>query len=156
MAPVIEILTERATLGEGPHWDEPTQSLYFVDIFGQTINKFVPATGLHTKAKIGKFVLTFCKCSQLDGCSDGGMVTLVIPVDGADDTFLVSIGTKLFTVKWDGQSDKVTDVKQILEVENEPKLLGNRFNDGKADPTGRLWAGKHICHLYLSCDNNFL
>ncbi|CAH0557443.1 unnamed protein product [Brassicogethes aeneus] len=124
MAPVIEIITERATLGEGPHWDEALQCLYYVDIFGQTINKFVPSTGVHTKAKI-----------------EGGPVTLVIPVEGTDDTFLVSIGRKLLTVKWDGVSDKVSNVKEIIEVEKEPEVINNRFNDGKADPTGRLWAG---------------
>lgn len=59
MAPVIDIVTERATLGEGPHWDKATQSLYYVDIFGQTINKFVPSTSTHTKAKIGKFIFSF-------------------------------------------------------------------------------------------------
>lgn len=56
MAPVIEVITERATLGEGPHWDEATQTLYYVDIFGQTINKYVPSTGSHNKVKIGKCI----------------------------------------------------------------------------------------------------
>lgn len=28
-----------------------------------------------------------------------------------------------------------------MEVDNEPWNLNNRFNDGKADPANRLWAG---------------
>lgn len=53
----------------------------------------------------------------------------------------MSIGRKLAVVSWDGQSDKVSKVEELLEVENEPGFTGNRFNDGKADPVGRLWAG---------------
>lgn len=54
MAPKIEVVTERVKLGEGPHWDVETQSLYYVDIFGQAIHKYTPATNKHTKAVIGK------------------------------------------------------------------------------------------------------
>lgn len=54
MAPTVEVVTERAILGEGPHWDNESQCLYYVDIFGQTINKYIPSTNTHTKAKIGK------------------------------------------------------------------------------------------------------
>lgn len=56
MAPKVERVSEIGTieLGEGPHWDADTQSLYFVDIFGKAIHKYVPATKKHTKAVIGK------------------------------------------------------------------------------------------------------
>lgn len=57
MVSIVEVITERLTLGEGPHWHAPTQSLYFIDIFGQTINKYVPSTNQHTKAKIGAIQL---------------------------------------------------------------------------------------------------
>ncbi|KAJ3654200.1 hypothetical protein Zmor_013404 [Zophobas morio] len=124
MAPVIEVITERVTLGEGPHWDEATQSLYYVDIFGQAIHKFVPSTNTHTKVVL-----------------EGGPVTLVVPVDGATNQFVVSIARKLLLVTWDGVSDKISDSELLIEVENKPGYFNNRFNDGKADPSGRLWAG---------------
>lgn len=54
MAPVVEVVTERVTLGEGPHWDVESQCLYYVDILGQAIHKYVPSTNKHTKVKIGK------------------------------------------------------------------------------------------------------
>lgn len=56
MAPTVERIEEIGTveLGEGPHWDNETQSLYFVDIFGKAIHKYVPSTKKHTKAVIGK------------------------------------------------------------------------------------------------------
>lgn len=44
-------------------------------------------------------------------------------------------------VTWDGVSEKPSKIETLLEVENEPGFFGNRFNDGKADPVGRLWAG---------------
>lgn len=51
----VKIISKKRLLtGEGPHWDEKTQSLYFVDIPGQTINKYDSKTGLHTQAKICK------------------------------------------------------------------------------------------------------
>lgn len=51
----IERVTEGHQLGEGPHWDASTQSLYFVDIFGKGIVKYVPATKKVTKTTLGKF-----------------------------------------------------------------------------------------------------
>lgn len=57
MVPTVERIEDIDTveLGEGPHWDADTQSLYFVDIFGTAIHKYVPATKQHTKAVIGEY-----------------------------------------------------------------------------------------------------
>lgn len=60
---------------------------------------------------------------------------------GTADKFLVALGRKLAVVTWDGLSSSPSSVKVLREVENECGLTGNRFNDGKADPSGRLWAG---------------
>lgn len=56
MAPIVERVTDIPVieLGEGPHWDVQTESLYFVDIFGKTIHRYVPRTGQCTKAEVGK------------------------------------------------------------------------------------------------------
>lgn len=126
MAPKVEKIADIETveLGEGPHWDAETQSLYFVDIFGKSIHKYVPATKKHTKAVIGT-----------------NHVSLIIPVQGEKDKFLISIGRELAVVTWDGQSEKVSNVRKLYEVDNDPNIIDNRFNDGKCDPSGRLWAG---------------
>ncbi|XP_017785409.1 PREDICTED: regucalcin-like [Nicrophorus vespilloides] len=124
MAPAIEVVSEEVILGEGPHWDEQLQCLYYVDIFGQAIHKFVPSTNSHTKVVI-----------------EGGPVTLLVPVEGTTDQFLISVGRKLEVVTWDGISKKVSRQEHLLEVETEADVRGNRWNDGKADPVGRLWAG---------------
>lgn len=54
MTPTIERLEHipNTVVGEGPHWDGDTQSLIFVDIFGSSIHKYVPATKKHTRASI--------------------------------------------------------------------------------------------------------
>lgn len=41
-----------------------------------------------------------------------------------------------------------------LEVEPEDRFVKNRFNDGKADPTGRLYSGtmKYAANLFEATD----
>lgn len=48
---------------------------------------------------------------------------------------------KLVEVTWDGVSDEVSNIEILGEVEDDPETQHNRFNDGKADPVGRLWVG---------------
>lgn len=73
---------------------------------------------------------------------EGGPVSLIVPVDGTSDQFLISIGRKLVIVTWDGDSTKVSKIEPLVEVDKEADVNTNRFNDGKTDPSGRLWAGK--------------
>ena len=56
---VEQIETPAAIIGEGPHWDHKAQALYYVDILGCTINKYVPATKKHTSIKIGLYHIYF-------------------------------------------------------------------------------------------------
>ncbi|KAL3282599.1 hypothetical protein HHI36_005774 [Cryptolaemus montrouzieri] len=124
MAPTIERVVENIELGEGPHWDAATQTLYFVDIFSKTINKYDPSTNTHTKAHFDTYT------------------SFIIPVEGKEDTFVVGLGRDIVIVKWDGRSDKVASIKKLTEVDNySPESTENRLNDGKCDLSGRLWAG---------------
>jgi len=123
MASTVERIADSVELGEGPHWDVETQSLYYVDIFGKHIYKYTPSTKKLTKANIGKHV------------------SFIIPVEGSKDRFLISMDRELVVITWDGVSPQVSKLEKIAEVENRPGVDGNRFNDGKADPTGRLWTG---------------
>ncbi|KAJ8967886.1 hypothetical protein NQ314_002591 [Rhamnusium bicolor] len=124
MTPKIERIVENCELAEGPHWDEETQALYFVDIPGKAIYKYVPATKKITKASTGL-----------------KHVSLIIPIKGQKDKFLVTLDRELSVISWDGESDKITVDEVITEIENNPETIHNRFNDGKCDPSGRLWAG---------------
>ncbi|KAJ8967887.1 hypothetical protein NQ314_002592 [Rhamnusium bicolor] len=126
MAPEIEKLIEAAIveLAEGPHWDAETQSLYFVDVTGQYIHKYVPSTKKHTKARIGK------------------NVSFIIPVQGKNDQFVISTDREITLITWDGESEEVSNLQKLYEVDEN---IETAINDGKCDPSGRLWAGiEHI------------
>lgn len=74
--------------------------------------------------------------SFADGYND---VTLIIPVEDKNDTFVVGLGASIGVVEWDGISDKTGRPEYVKLVDDTP---GNRLNDGKADAIGRIWAGK--------------
>lgn len=120
----VEQIDAPTTLGEGPHWDHNAQALYYVDIKDATIHKYVPSTNRHTAVKI-----------------DGAQVSFVIPLDGAKDKFVISVGRNIAILTWDGESSTPTDMKYVSSVDNEKEVQDNNLNDGKADPTGRLWTG---------------
>jgi len=120
--PKVEQISAPAILGEGPHWDHNAQALYYVDIHGYSIHKYVPATNKHTTVKMGDDV------------------SFVIPLEGSKDKFVIPVGCNVAILTWDGESSTPADVKYVCSVDNE-KGLNNRLNDGKADPTGRLWSG---------------
>ncbi|RVE43645.1 hypothetical protein evm_011685 [Chilo suppressalis] len=121
MEPTVEVVTSPVTLGEGPHWDSDEQALYFVSIFDCTINKYVPATGKHTKAKLD------------------GKTTFIIPVEGRKHHFVVGLDRKVVEVQWSGEDDAATLLRTVAVVDEQ--CPNNRFNDAKADPKGRLFAG---------------
>lgn len=60
MAPTIERIGHSARLGEGPHWDSDTQSLYFIDYFRKALHRYVPATKQLTTAVIEGKTYFFC------------------------------------------------------------------------------------------------
>jgi sugar lactone lactonase YvrE len=108
--PVIEVGDH---LGEGPHWDERTGELLWVDITQGRIHAWSPPDGrVRTEAL-------------------GGEVSAVIP-RAVSPGRVVAAGHCLLLR--DG------DAEPTLAVV-EKDLPDNRFNDCKCDPQGRLWAG---------------
>lgn len=63
-------------------------------------------------------------------------MSLIIPVKNTKNKFLISKERELLVVSWDGETDEISVAKKIYA---DDKM---KFNDGKCDPTGRLWAGK--------------
>ncbi|XP_050699800.1 regucalcin-like [Eriocheir sinensis] len=127
MSVSVEAVTPSVGLGEGPHWSVRDQALYYVDIFAQNVHRFDPATDSHTKLHI-----------------EGGPVTFVVTT-GQTNTFLVSVGRDLCLVTWpDPTQDHVTSTAAATTTtltSVDPEHVQNRFNDGKCDRFGRLWAG---------------
>lgn len=49
----VERVSPALELGEGPHWNPATQSLYFVDLHQGKINRYHPETNGYFSAIIG-------------------------------------------------------------------------------------------------------
>ena len=107
-------LDAKVLLGEGPWWNARTEQLYWVDIEGNAFHVFDSATGNDRKIDVG----------QMIGCCVGrksGGVVLAL-----QNGFY---GLNL-------ETEKLTPL-----ADPEAHLPENRFNDGKCDSRGRLWAG---------------
>ena len=113
------LLDARADLGEGPAWDAATATLYWVDIHVGALHQFDPATGIDRTFPFGQFF----------GCAvprrTGGLILA-----------LQSGFATLDSLPPAGEGPGITAL-----FHPEPTLTGNRFNDGKCDPAGRLLAG---------------
>ncbi|KPJ05108.1 Regucalcin [Papilio xuthus] len=116
---------ETISFGEGPHWDVDEQVLYYVNFLDNTINKYNPATGQHTKTKLAQYPNTF--------------TTFVIPIEGRKHRFLCGIKRDIVEIEWKGDNDTAVVVRTIATVEKDRPE--NFLNDGKADRKGRLVTG---------------
>ena len=99
-------------LGEGPVWDERSGELVRVDISGRLVHRWNPSTNESTS------FATDGDVGAVVLCDDGGLV--------------LAIECELW------RRDAAGEMTLIGDVEAKP---GVRFNDCRADPRGRLWAG---------------
>ena len=108
------VLDAKALLGEGPVWREETQDLVWVDIESARVCCFNPATGENETWDVGE------------------KPGLAVPTQRGD----LILGTSVGFVRLDLASGGLSPI-----IDPEQDLPNNRFNDGKVDPEGRLWAG---------------
>jgi sugar lactone lactonase YvrE len=108
------VLDAQATLAEGPSWLEETQTLLWVDIEESRICLFDPSSGKNRVLQLPNHV------------------GVAVPSTNGD---LVAATFDGF-VRVDLASGAMTPI-----ADPEQALPRNRFNDGKCDPRGRLWAG---------------
>lgn len=108
------ILDLKATLGEGPCWDHKAQVLYWVDCLANHIHQYNPETTINTTMTTGKNVgcVAVAKSGGLVGALEDGFYHI------------------------DFEKRHMTHL-----LDPETHLPHNRFNDGKCDSEGRLWAG---------------
>ncbi len=103
----------RSRLAEGPCWDAETGRLLWVDIVGHAIHRYDPGTGQGTTHPVS------------------GMVGFA--VIAAAGHLVAGIGDGLYDLAFGIPGESLLA---------RPGMHGeNRFNDGKCDPRGRLWAG---------------
>lgn len=71
-----------------------------------------------------------------------GRPTFIVPVESKHNTYIIGLERSMCELQWDGISSDAFNLETINTVEEDyPR---NRFNDGKCDPQGRLWAGKSL------------
>ncbi|XP_035681110.1 regucalcin-like isoform X3 [Branchiostoma floridae] len=105
---------EPGILMEGPHWDDRSGTLLYVDIHGQHVHRWDPVT------------------KHKDTYDIDCMVGTVVPRESGGA--VVAAGTKFAFL--DFETRQLTDVATVDQ--HKPT---NRFNDGKCDAAGRFWAG---------------
>lgn len=108
------VLSSHAVLGEGACWFPNEQRLYWVDILRCEVHRFDPVTGVD------------------DVRSTPCHVTMVQPTTRGD----LILATRDGLARMDFESGDF-----VFLCDPEADLPGNRFNDGKPDPRGRLFAG---------------
>jgi sugar lactone lactonase YvrE len=106
-------IDSRATLGEGPVWDEQRQLLLWLDILPGLVHRFDPAAGSDDVFRVGKPV------GSAGLRRSGGLV------------LAVEDGFALLDEDWQR-------VGQAVVEHRGPRA---RFNEGKCDPAGRFLAG---------------
>ncbi len=113
------LIDARAQLGEGALWDQRTHTLLWADITGGIVHRFNPASGASQHWEVGPYVGTIVLRAS------GGAV----------------LATQNGFVALDFDTGTLTSLN-----DPESDVPGNRFNDGKCDPAGRLWAGTMSLH----------
>lgn len=108
------VLQARARLGEGPLWDDLTQTLFWVDIYNHRVHQLFPERGSSRSFDVGETV----------GC---------VAVTGPEKLL---VGLRHHLAYLDTTSG---EIQRLVTVEEEKPR--NRLNDGKCDSRGRFWIG---------------
>jgi L-arabinonolactonase len=110
----INVYPSRNIIGEGPLWNVKEQAIYWLDIDGKKIQRFYPETGKY------EFFDMPVKVCLMAFREMGGMIC----------------GTEDGIYFWDPDTQKMDFITHPEKGKKEA-----RFNDGKVDRKGRLWAG---------------
>lgn len=108
------VIDGKNLLGEGPVWDEELNELFWVDVDGYKLHRYRPSDG-----KVAEYSFTM-KISCALPAEDGSWI---LALEDGFYRFDLASGSSSLMVK-------TQDSNPI-----------NRLNDGKCDPSGRIWAG---------------
>jgi sugar lactone lactonase YvrE len=123
------VVDHRCLLGEGPVWDGERNVICWLDVLSGQVHEYSEIERKHSVLDVGQMV----------GC-------IAITSDG---NFIAGLKNGL------GFIDRASGLVTMIGNPEE-QLPNNRFNDGKCDPAGRLWAGTmsifeegHAGNLYM-------
>lgn len=103
-----------ALLGEGAIWNHKTQELYWIDIEGKSLNIFNPEKNSNKIIDVPSRIGT------------------VVPSENGNPIIALEDGIHQLDLK---------TKKTMVFADMSDVLVGKRLNDGKCDPSGRLWVG---------------
>jgi len=108
------VLEHQCVLGEGPLWDFENKLICWIDIVSGNIHEYSPTTNHFRSIPVHEMI---------------GSIAL-----NADGNFIIAIQNGFAFL-----NRKNGEIKKIANPEAD--IPGNRFNEGKCDPSGRFWAG---------------
>ncbi|GIQ71075.1 SMP-30/gluconolactonase/LRE family protein [Xylanibacillus composti] len=109
------VLDQKASLGEGPVWDDRLQELFWVDIEGRTLHRFKPSNGETREYALKR------------------RIGAAVPAE--DGTWILALEDGFYRLHLDSG-----EVNVVALASEEPKDQ-TRLNDGKCDARGRFYAG---------------
>lgn len=115
--------------GEGPHWSERHNSLYFVDLHAGKILNYNPSTDKTTTLQLN------------------GDVSIVIPTKNYPNLFVAAVNRSLVTLQLNNEGALEKQIVLTTVANDKPT---SRFNDGKADSNGRLWFGNNFYNVRIN------
>ena len=118
---VEEVCVPFTTLGESPYWCSITDSLFYVDITAKLICQYYPSSKAFQSMKMGSDVGFAIPTQKTRRCE-------IILFVGLEDK-IVEVN---FTTK---------EVLRTVTTLPDDLISESRFNDGKCDCNGRLYAG---------------
>mmetsp|Transcript_72703 Transcript_72703/g.134249 ORF Transcript_72703/g.134249 Transcript_72703/m.134249 type:complete len:404 (+) Transcript_72703:57-1268(+) len=134
------VCDQKADLGEGPLWDRRRDRLLWIDVLGAKLYEFDPVSKSNR---------------VMDLSMHTANVTTVVPCQNSKSLVVVGVseGFALYDLDTgDFKPHPSNPVHRLNEQQpaykaGEPELGGEtmaRMNDGRCDPTGRLWCGSLV------------
>lgn len=120
----IEVVSNapQTSLGESPLWCKITQTLLYIDILGKKVHNYCPKTG---ETQTMQFEQS---------------VGFAVPTSRSKkDQLIVLVGLENKIVELDLSVQHI--LRTVLHVPESIYIKGMRFNDGKCNPDGELFAG---------------
>lgn len=122
-------------LGETPHWDAETNSLYYIDL-------------AFNNPALFRYDFEEKRTYYASIINETGIPGFIIPVEGRKQKFLVGLNQLVKLIKWDGISK--TAEALCTQFTMDADIPTNRIHDCHADPYGNFYGGSSrlsFCNL---------
>ena len=118
---VEEVEVPATILGESPHWCSITDSLFYIDITGKTIYQYIPSSNSSNSMVMDS------------------VVGFAVPTnESTPENIILFVGLESEVIEVNFSTKEILHV--ISTITGVP-TDGCRFNDGKCNAAGRLYAG---------------